>query len=143
MPNRALFDVSFHRAQRLVGHMMNEKTADDRFGNRRERGDAEAQGVHDLHEHTGGRFLKRPDDAHPAGERFQMQETEFHSVAINHELRSPGDRDPRACRRHLDNTALRTLVEKTDEAVMRQNARPLFEIGGGLENGFARSVHDD
>src|SRR4030095_14523030 len=46
-------------------------------------------------------------------------------------------------RSDLDNAALRTLLEETDIAVMRQDARPLRKIGGGLEDRLARSVHDD
>src|SRR5258708_3893701 len=110
--------------------MMNEETADDWLGDRRKRGDAEAQDVPNLNEHTGRRFLKRPDHAHPAGERFQMQKAELHPLAIDHKLGGPGNWDSRAQGRHLDNAALRTLLKETDVAVMRQDARPLRKIGG-------------
>src|SRR4029453_12924311 len=72
-----------------------------------------------------------------------MQKAELHPLAIDHKLGGPGNRDSRAERRHLDNAALRTLLEETDIAVMRQDARPLRKIGGGLEDRLARSVHDD
>ena len=99
--------------------------------------------MHDLDEHAGGRFLERPDDAHPAGERFQVQETNFHSVAIDHQLGGPGNRNAGTRRRHFHDAVIGAAFDETDIAIMRQETRPLFEIGDRLENSFARSVHDD
>jgi hypothetical protein len=138
-----LFDMRLHRTERLISHVMNEEPPDNWLGDRRQRSDPKAQRVLDLDEHSGRRLFKSPDDPHPASERFQVQKAQLHPLPIDHKLRRPGDRNPRAARRHLDNAVIGMLLEKMDVAIVRQYTRPLREIGGGLEDDFARRVHDD
>ncbi len=86
---------------------------------------------------------ERPDDVHPLGERLQMGETHLHPLAVDDLLARPRDRDAGACRGHLDDVAHRAALVVMDVAVMRQDARPAGEIGGGLEDALLGRAHRD
>jgi hypothetical protein len=136
-------EIEQHRAQRPIRDVIDKEAADDPISDWGERGNAKAQRVHDFDEHARGRLGKSPDDAHTASKSFQVQKTHLHSLAVNHLLGSPGDRNARADRSHLDDVAAWPALEITDVTVVGQNARPLLEVGRGLENGIARSLDED
>src|SRR5438445_562058 len=101
----------FHATQSFVRDVLNEKSADDVFGNGSERENSESHLMQNLDQYTGGHFLEIPDNAHSLGPRFQMMKSDLEVFAIDNLLGGPRDRNTRADGRHDDNVTIDAALE--------------------------------
>ena len=132
-----------HAGEGAAGDVVDEEAADDGIRERGKGGDAEPEIVNDCNFNAIRSFLERPDDLHAFGEGLEMAKADFAALAVDPLLGDPGNRDAGTDGGHFDDVPLRGFLEIMNVAVMRQNLRPLREVGGGLEDGLPRGAHED
>ncbi len=69
-------------------------------------------------------------------------EVNFDPFAVDNLLRGPRDRNPGPLRGHHNDIAIRTMLEKTNIAVMREDFWPQLQIRRCLEDLHLRRVHE-
>lgn len=137
------FEVGLHKVEGFACHGMDESVADDRLDQRREQPNAKSEVVNNLNEHAGRRLLEPPDDVHSFCPRFQMMKANFPVLAVDDLLGGPRNRNARADRGHDDKVPIGAPLEVTDVTIMREDFRPKFEVGRGLEDLLFRRLDND
>src|SRR5262249_27207551 len=74
---------------------------------------------------------------------LQMKETNFEPFAVDYLLRDPGYGNTGTPRSHHHDVAIRSALQKTNVAVMREDFRPKRKIRCGVEDRCLRRVHDN
>jgi hypothetical protein len=123
--------------------VVDEKIADNGFGDRGKPTVPELQLVHDLYQDAGGSFVERPDYAHSFGPGFEVMEMNFDVLPVNELLRGPRNWDAGTHGGHHDEIPILASLEVTDVTIVRQNFGPQLEVSRGFENCHSGRVYDD
>ena len=129
--------------QCFVRDVTDEEVTDDWFRDGGEGANAKTQIVQNLNHHSVWNRFESPDHAHAFGPCLQVMEMNLAPRTIDNLLGSPRNRNSGTRCRHDNYVSIYALFEITDVTIMREDFWPKLEIGGCLEDRFARCLDDD